>query len=761
MLTRQLLVTLGAVLVTIVVAPATAWSQSPPTCAQMGADPGNGLAGNPAVLSHTATLVPAGGNVSIPYCLIDFAVSERGGPTFGYAAGEVQRIGLRIGLPANTSDNGTDGGPGGEGAWNGKIRNLGGGGLVGSLNPVTVATNTRYVGSFTDSGHTGPSPAFGVIQETNELNLGKIEDFFSESLRLQYQWALRLANTYYRSPPVRNYWDGCSTGGRQGLVLAAKHGQDFDGFLIGAPHTNHTRTSSAVSWREWVNQEIAGGTVTPNKSTAVINRMIAECDGLDGVVDGLLSDPRACKLSAAINMCGQPGAPTDGSCLNAAEAQAIDMVLDGARNDLGQRLFVPYGRGAAAGMVVGASGPNGNGANGVFAWANKDLTYDFRTRPLSEWDDLHQLATTDVGPYVDMRSPDLDLTRDRGGKILMWHGLADQFIPWQQNVYYYNQVVDRYQGFEHVTPWFRFFLAPGVTHCGGGVGPQPLNLFNLMVDWVENGVVPDSILSSGGGRTRPLCPFPQTAIYDGEGNPNVATSFQCGGNLETREVKCDGLLVKYQRETGTAYESVGGVDAVSCGFQFRPVTTAALSPRAVRNWYIQPTVALTATDQDSDVKQSEYRLDGVGEWSRYDGPFLVSGDGSHTLEYRSVDHAENVEATHSLDFKIDATAPLISGMPALPCIVWPANNRLVEVAVVTATDHGSGVVDRSLSIHVTSNERLQRSDVVIKNGQVLVRAQRAPNGTGRVYTIAAAVRDAAGNLTTEAASCTVPAGRRR
>ena len=184
----------------------------------------------------------------------------------------------------------------------------------GSLSPVTPATNSRYVGSFTDSGHTAGDPAFGVIQDTHELNLGKIEDFFSESLRLQYQWALRLANSYYTQPAARNYWDGCSTGGRQGLVLAAKHGNDFDGFLIGAPHTNHSRTSSAGSWRAWVNQEIAGGTVTPQKLTAAVNRMIAECDGQDGVVDGILSEPRACKASAALNICGMPGAPTDGSC---------------------------------------------------------------------------------------------------------------------------------------------------------------------------------------------------------------------------------------------------------------------------------------------------------------------------------------------------------------------------------------------------------------------------------------------------------------
>ena len=618
----------------------------------------------------------------MPYCLVDFVISERGGPEHGYAAGEVQRVGIRVGLPANSADGGTGGGPDGQGSWNGRVRNLGGGGLVGALNPVFPATNARYVGSFTDSGHIGMDPAFGVIEEARELNLGTIEDFFSESLRLQYQWALRLANTYYGRSAARNYWDGCSTGGRQGLVLAAKYGNDFDGFLIGAPHTNHSRTSSAASWRGWVNQEIAGGTVTPAKLTAAVNRMIAECDGQDGVTDGLLSEPRACKASAALNICGQPGAPTDASCLTPVEALAIDMVIDGPRNDLGHKVFPPYDRASAAGM----GNISAAGGNGIFGWATRDMTYDWRTHPLSDWDDVHELGTKTVGPYIDMGTPNLDLTRLHGGKILMWHGGSDQFIPWQQNVYYYNVVSDHYEGLDNVTPWFRFFMAPGVTHCGGGIGPQPQNLFGTLVNWVENGVAPDSILSSGGGRTRPLCPFPQTAIYDGAGDPNVASSFTCGGNLETKEVRCDGLLVKYQRETGTAYERVGGVDAVSCGLQFRPVTTATLSPGAVNGWHRSPTVTLSATDRDSDVEHSEYRLDAADAWTPYDGPFQAGGDGRHTLEYRTVDKAENVEEPRVLRFRIDATPPVISGMPTAPCTISPANNKLVKVASVTAAE---------------------------------------------------------------------------
>ena len=305
----------GLTLVLTSFAPPVVFGQMPPTCAQLNTDPAHGLAGNPVVIQHITTLVPASGS-NPAYCRVEFVVSERGGPQFGYAVGEIQRIGLRVGLPANTSDSGTGGGPGGQGAWNGKVRNLGGGGLVGFVGSVTAATNARYVGSSTDSGHTGSDPSFGVIQATHELNLGKIEDFFSESLRLQYQWALRLAESYYLKSASRNYWDGCSTGGSQGLVLASNHWSDFDGFLIGAPHTDHTRNSSGGSYRQWANKDIAFGSVTDAKFAATIDTLVAACDALDGVMDGLLSEPRACKASAQLNICGQPGAASVPTCLS-------------------------------------------------------------------------------------------------------------------------------------------------------------------------------------------------------------------------------------------------------------------------------------------------------------------------------------------------------------------------------------------------------------------------------------------------------------
>jgi Tannase and feruloyl esterase len=522
-----------------------------PSCAQLATDPAYGLAGNPTIVSATSTLVPAAGQ-NAAYCRVDFTVSERGGPKHGYAEGEKQAVVLRVGLPLNSDDGGTGGF---RGAWNGKVRNLGGGSLVGNVGQVTAATNTGYVGSSTDSGHTSAeNPGFGVIQATNQLNIGKINDFFHESLRHQYQWALRLAASYYGTRAQRNYWDGCSTGGRQGLVLAWKHGDDFDGFLVGAPHTSHTKTSSASVWRQWVNKDVAGGTVTTAKHNAAVAAAIAACDAQDGVADGMLRDPRTCTFSASANVCGQPGAPAAPNCLTPGEAKAIDMVWDGARNDKGTKVWPSGGRAAVNSMQIG----DNCGNNAVMCWIQKDMTSDWRTRPLSDWDNLIELGARTLSPHVDMRSTDLDRVKRNGGKILMWHGGSDPLINWEQTSYYYRQVANEYGGFDKLSRWFRFFLAPGVGHCGGGVGPQPQALFDTMVKWVEKGDAPDSILSSGGGRTRPLCAWPQTAVYSGNGSTDDAANFHCGSNLDTKEAICENYLIaRYQHETSRAYDRQG------------------------------------------------------------------------------------------------------------------------------------------------------------------------------------------------------------
>jgi hypothetical protein len=507
---------------------------------------------NPVALPLTQLFPASGTNAA--RCEANFVYSDRGGPEAGYAVNQNQRIGIRVGFPLNSIDTG-----GAPSAWNGKVRNIGGGGLAGSLSSITAATNTGYVGSNTDTGHPGGSPTFAVIQDQHELNYGTLDDFLVESIHQQYKWALALTKVYYGQKAKRNYWDGCSTGGREGLSMALNFGDDFDGFLTGAPANFHTRLQVATTWPFWVQKEITGGpsgTLTQAKMIAANASAVAACDAQDGVIDGVLGDPRSCKFDAAANVCGQPNAPASPSCLTPDEAKAVNRIWDGPRNDHGLRIWFPFGRGANAGVTNSPPFGGPGGSLGIFTWSHRDNNYDFTGEPLSLFDDETQLLTNNTAPYSDIISTDLHKAKKRGAKILMWHGGADQLIPWRQSMHYYREAAEQFGGFKHLQEWFRFYLAPGVTHCGGGAGPQPQALFDTMVNWVENGVAPDSIVSTNATLgSRPMCPYPQTAIYNGNGaDPKLLTSWHCGGDIETRENACMDRVVRYQHETGTHLE---------------------------------------------------------------------------------------------------------------------------------------------------------------------------------------------------------------
>jgi tannase/feruloyl esterase len=556
------------VLAIIALTPATALAQI--TCDALAAY----LASQPNLSQYIPPLPAA--QVPVPFtqllttggvtrCEANFIFSSRGGPADGYAVGQAQRIGIRVGFPLNSVDSGNGGV---QGAWNGKVRNIGGGGLQGGLSPVTTATNTGYVGSNTDTGHpTQDNPNFPVIQDTHELNYGRLDDFLRESIHQQYTWALALTKVYYGMSATRNYWDGCSTGGREGLSMALSFGQDFDGFLVGAPANFHTRLQVATVWPFWVNKELTGtATLTAAKMNAANASAVAACDEQDGLKDGILSDSRTCDFDAANNVCGQPGAPAAPNCLTPQEAQAVNMIWDGPRNGRGKRIWFPFGRGANAGVTNSPPFGGPCGSLGIFCWSHRDTTFDFTSLPLSQFDDETKLATNVVAPFSDIMSVDLDKARDRGAKILMWHGGADQLIPWRQSVHYYDAAAFRYKGYDQLSPWFRFFLAPGVTHCGGGAGPQPQNLFNVMVGWVETGSAPDTILSQNAALgARPMCPYPQVAIYNGAGaDPKLETSWHCGGNLRTKETVCMDLVTKFQKETSNALDTEGLANPATC-----------------------------------------------------------------------------------------------------------------------------------------------------------------------------------------------------
>ncbi|TMH86610.1 MAG: tannase/feruloyl esterase family alpha/beta hydrolase [Betaproteobacteria bacterium] len=533
-----------------------------PMCADLATNPAYGLAGRADVLNLTVARTGMGNNAG---CEVTFIYSSRGGPEFGYDEGEMQRVTIRVGLPYNSADGGSGGSV--EGAWNGKTRNLGGGGCVGSVGSVTSATSTGYVGSSTDSGHIGSDCIFALQPTPTRLNVGRLNDFIVDSLRAQVRWAKAIAETYYGPAPARNYWDGCSTGGRQGLALAQRYPEELDGWLVGAPAVNYGRFRIAQIWGPVAMKELTGGPISPAKTAQATLSAITACDAADGVMDGVIGEPRSCKFSAKANVCGEPTAPA-ANCLTPQEAAAIDLIWDGPRNTYGKQVFPGLERGAQISALNGAV-PSQT-ATGQLRWNHSDASFDWSTLTLADYGREAQLGSMTTGDIINTNDPRLDRVRDAGKKILMWQGTADQLITAENGLEYYTRVAAHFAGgtpeFSVLQPWFRYFRAPGVAHCGGGPGPQPNqeSMFQQMVNWVENGVAPDTVPTSGGGRTRMACPFPQQAIYDRIGNPNLASSWTCGGNVQTKENICQSIVTPYKHESEDQLQAWGKYNPAAC-----------------------------------------------------------------------------------------------------------------------------------------------------------------------------------------------------
>jgi len=526
---------------------------APAGCAALATDPANGLAENPVIKSVTSQIVPASG-ANAAHCRVDLL----------YGTKPEQNINVRVGLPLNS----LDGGSGGvQGAWNGRTQGVGGGGCAGNLN-VTGPVNAGYVGSGTDTGHTGGDCTPGVNPD-GTYNLQFIQDFIRNAIKQQVLFSKSIARAYYGLKPAYNYWNGCSTGGRQGYLLAQELGGELDGILANAPAIYWTRFQTAQMWGQIVMKDLVGGPIPAAKLNQATASAVASCDAADGVVDGAIDDPRTCKFSAKANICGTETAPA-ANCLTPAEADAIDRIWDGPRNAKGNKVWFGLDRGTNLAALNGTS-PFFLGVI-QFQWNKHDRTFDWRTVSGDGYPEVAQDGSRNIADVTDTFG-NLDSFRRHGGKLLTFVGTNDQLIHPRGVIHYYRQMASRYghdePDFERLQRFYRLFRAPGVAHCGGGAGPQPQNLFGALVHWVENDGAPEQILaqvtSGGVTRTRPLCPYPQRAIYKGSGSTDDAANFRCGGNLEKRRVVCADVLTKYKHEVKGPPDFEGtGVDRDDC-----------------------------------------------------------------------------------------------------------------------------------------------------------------------------------------------------
>jgi hypothetical protein len=290
------------------------------------------------------------------------------------------------------------------------------------------------------------------------------------------------------------------------------------------------------------------------KEKLATDHAIAACDANDGVVDGVLTDPRDCEYSAAADRAITTGECTtsDATCLTPGEASAIDKMWQGpvacsragadgtcrvsdvavrALDRRGnKRLWYGQPRGTDL-TAIGGAMPFPVAIEQTRYWVYFDPGWDWTHLDYASFPKYFEDTVDKVGPLMASDNPNLAAFRDRGGKLVLWHGWVDQLINAQGTIDYYDRVADEQGGYERTQEFARLFMAPGVMHCAGGTGPQPQGTFQAVVDWVEQNRAPDQLLASkrieGGTQTRPLCPYPARARWTGEGSTDDAANFVC------------------------------------------------------------------------------------------------------------------------------------------------------------------------------------------------------------------------------------------
>jgi feruloyl esterase len=411
-------------------------------------------------------------------------------------------------------------------SWNGKLLAVGNGGWAGSISysGMTAALENGYATTSTDTGHTGGNASF-VIGHPE-----KLVDFAYRAVHEMAVTSKAIVAGYYQKGPRLSFWTGCSTGGRQGLMAAQRYPEDFDGIIAGAPANNQTHL---CAWRIAVEARILQdpAMVVPPSKLALVNRAVmSACDALDGVTDGLLTDPRSCRFDPSTLLCR--GGPTD-ACLTAPQVEAVKMGYAPARRKTGELIYpglVPGGETGWA-MLTGANPEPGTIDVGMFRYvAHQSPAWDWRTFDLEA-----DTALIDMrGSFIDAINPDLSAFKARGGKLLIYHGWIDGgsggAISPQNSVNYYSNVLAKMG--PRQDDWLRLFMVPGMAHCGGGHGPNQVDWLAALERWRESGITPDQIIASRVidnrlDMTRPLCPYPQAAKYKGIGTTSDAANFVC------------------------------------------------------------------------------------------------------------------------------------------------------------------------------------------------------------------------------------------
>jgi len=406
--------------------------------------------------------------------------------------------------------------------WNRKLEVVGNGGWAGviSYSALAEAVKAGYAGASTDTGHVGGSGSFA---------LGHPEKLIDFGWRSEHEMTVKakaIVQAFYGGVPRRSYWNGCSTGGRQGLKEAQKFPADFDGIIAGAPAN---RTAMAL-WIAFAVLKDQASFIPSSKYPPLHQAVLDACDARDELKDGLIENPARCSFDPQVLLCKGPDGP---ACLTAGQVEAARKIYAAATNPrTGQELFPSLAPGSELGWGVLGGGPEpyANILDQFRFVVFKDPAWDWRTFNFDS-----DIARSEQPENVVMNATDPNLKPffAHDGKLLIYHGWSDPNVSPFNTIKYYKSVLDTMGGASKTAENIRLFMAPGMGHCGGGEGPNAFDKVGALDQWVEQGKAPDRLIAShstGGrvDRTRPLCPYPQVAKYKGSGSIDEAANFVCG-----------------------------------------------------------------------------------------------------------------------------------------------------------------------------------------------------------------------------------------
>jgi feruloyl esterase len=413
-------------------------------------------------------------------------------------------------------------------SWNGRYFQIGCGGFCGFVNiagcgdmlakdMVVAADNMGHVGDFIKE------PLWGSDADARR-------DYGARGTHVTALIAKRLIAAFYGKAPGHSYFRGCSTGGREGLMEAQHYPADFDGIVAGDPA--FAGRLGAIS-NVWEAQKLFARGNKPLFDPAALAflhaSVITACDAVDGVKDGVISDPRRCKFDPASLQCA---AGKSGFCLSADQIAAAKAVYDGPRDSAGVRLH-------PGGMMLGSEAAWGGedtwslpqGALRYLEFAEQRPDFDYHDFDWDKDPDKVRAQVAAYDPVAPGSAPDLSAFHARGGRLILYHGWADQGVSPLGTLDYYSQVAAKIGGMSAMREWFRLFMVPGMFHCRGGDAPNTFDFMPAIQSWVEQGTAPDGVIATQKKgdqvvRTRPLVAYPETAAYDGKGDVNVATSWK-------------------------------------------------------------------------------------------------------------------------------------------------------------------------------------------------------------------------------------------